>query len=300
MSFESLLKEKSKRLEDIPLALQTTLEKEQSRVLKEVLKDLSTLDTKDGIIEINNNNLRKVTEISDKLKSILISEDYTKAVKEFASEFSAQATLNNKIIKAGFGDIENPLASKAYLDLAKKSAVQSLIGSAVDEQFSKPITSILESAVVNGASFGETIDALTTAIKGNGKTDSKFLNYARQITNDSFAVADRSFTSIISDALDAEWFYYSGTEIDTTRCFCENRVGKYFYYKEIESWGDGKNLGDCNTGGGSWAGQMKGTNSATIYSYLGGYNCMHSLMPVSDVIVPDSDIERAKDLGYIE
>jgi len=300
MSFESLLKEKSKRLEDIPLSLQTTLEKEQSRVLKEVLKDLSSLDTKDGVISINNANLKKVTEISDKLKGILLSEDYLKAVKNFSSEFSAQATLNNKIIKAGFGEIDNPIASKAYLDLAKKSAVQSLVGSAVDEQFSKPITSILESAVVNGASFGETIDALTTAIKGNGKTDSKFLNYARQITNDSFAVADRSFTSIISDALDAEWFYYSGTEIDTTRCFCENRVGKYFYYKEIESWGDGKNLGDCNTGGGSWAGQMKGTNSATIYSYLGGYNCMHSLMPVSEAIVSDSDIQRAKDLGFIQ
>jgi len=300
MSFESLLKEKAKRLEDIPLSLQTTLEKEQSRVLNEVLKDLSSLDTKDGIISINNTNLKKVTEISDKLKGILLSEDYLKAVKNFSSEFSAQATLNNKIIKAGFGEIDNPIASKAYLDLAKKSAVQSLVGSAVDEQFSKPITSILETAVVNGASFGETIDALTTAIKGNGKTDSKFLNYARQITNDSFAVADRSFTSIISDALDAEWFYYSGTEIDTTRCFCTERVGKYFYYKEIESWGDGKNLGDCNTGGGAWAGQMKGTNSATIYSYLGGYNCMHSLMPVSEAIVSDSDIERAKDLGYIE
>jgi hypothetical protein len=300
MSFESLLKEKAKRLEDIPLSLQTTLEKEQSRVLKEVLKDLSNLDTKDGAIIINNANLKKVTEISDKLKGILLSEDYLKAVKDFSSEFSAQATLNNKIIKAGFGETDNPIASKAYLDLAKKSAVQSLVGSAVDEQFSKPITSILESAVVNGSSFGETIDALTTAIKGNDKVDSKFLNYARQITNDSFAVADRSFTSIISDALDAEWFYYSGTEIDTTRCFCAERVGKYFYYKEIEAWGDGKNLGECNIGGGKWAGQMAGTNSSTIYSYLGGYNCMHSLMPVSDVLVSDSDIERVKDLGFIE
>ena len=40
------------------------------------------------------------------------------------------------------------------------------------------------------------------------------------------------------------------------------------------------------------------TNSATIFSYLGGYNCQHILQPIATDYVPKEDIERARSLGY--
>lgn len=296
-SLEQLIKEKSKRLNDIPLELQNAVIKQQKEVLNEITLLLNDLDVKDGQFVISKQNIKTIEKINDDLKKVFLNDEYLKSVKEFAKEFDAQAELNNKVIKAGLGEIETPAASLLYIETAKRGSVAALLNAS---EFTAPIYSILETAVINGASLKETINNIRTFAEGNDKVDSKVLSYVKQISNDSFAVADRSYTSIISDYLGNDWFYYSGGEIDTTRCFCEQRVGKYFHYKEIESWGRGENLGDCNIGGGRWAGMIAGTNESTIYSYLGGYNCMHSLIPVSEAIVSDSDKERAKKLGYID
>lgn len=299
MSFKSLLEEKNKRLDSVPLAMQTVLEKQQAKILKQIIAEIGTLTTVDGRIKIDAANLRKISGISDELKSIFLSKEYTQAVKEFAKEFDVQAALNNKVIKASLGAIETPLAATAYVEIAKKSAIEALVGSPIDKEFIRPIQGILENAVVNGATFGETIDSIGLFVNGGEGEVSKIAKYARQVTQDSFSIADRSYTSIVSDYLDSEWFYFSGTVVDGTRCFCLERVGNFYYYKEIESWAEGKNLGKCDIGDGMWAGEIQGTNKATIYSYLGGYNCLHSIMPVTIDIVPESDILRAKSLGYI-
>lgn len=298
-SFESLLKEKNERLESIPLELQTIVEKQQREVLNGILSKLSRLTTVNGQYKIDSENIKIIAEISDELKKVLLNDEYLKAVKDFSKEFEVQATLNNKLIDKGFGETANPVASEIYIQTAKRNAVDALVGSPVDSQFIKPIQGLLEKAVVNGATVNETIDSIRTFVEGGNGAEGKILKYAKQITNDTFAIADRSYTSIVSDYLSNDWFYYAGSEVENTRCFCAERVGNYYHYKEIESWANGENLGDCNIGGGKWAGQIPGTNSSTIYSYLGGYQCMHSLIPVSEAIVPDSDIERAKNLGFI-
>ncbi len=296
MGLEQLIKEKSNRLNDIPLKLQTTVIKQQKQVLDEILSLLNDLDVKNGQIVISKENLRTIERISDDLKKVFLNDEYLKSVKEFAKEFDKQALLNNKVIDSGLGEISTPIASEAYIQTAKKSSVTALVNTS---EFITPIQTILENAVVNGASLKDTIDSIRTFATGNDQVDSKVLSYVKQISNDSFAIADRSYTSIISEYLDNDWYYYAGGEKQTTRCFCEQRVGNYYHYKEIEAWGKGENLGECNIGGGKWAGQIAGTNESTIYSYLGGYNCMHSLIPVSESIVPDSDKERAKKLGYL-
>jgi len=298
-TFKELLKTKNAQLVSVPNALQTVAEKEQKKILKGIQALVSELDVKNGQIIINKRNLKLISEIDSELKKVFLTDEYVDAVKEFAKGIDKQAVLNDKLIKSGFGEVKDFAASEAYLDIAKKGAIKSFIGAPIDTEFIKPIQSLLENSVASGASVQETIKNIETFIIGNDKVDGKLLRYTKQISNDTFAITDRTYTSIVSDLLESEWFYYAGGEIDTTRCFCNERVGKYFHYKEIESWGNGENLGECNIGGGKWAGQIDGTNSKTIYSYLGGYNCMHSLMPVSEAVVPESDIERAKSLGYI-
>ena len=41
------------------------------------------------------------------------------------------------------------------------------------------------------------------------------------------------------------------------------------------------------------------TNSATIFSFLGGYNCRHVLIPKATQYVSAEDLARAKSKGYI-
>lgn len=299
-SFEDLIKEKSKRLESVPLKFQTAFEKQQRAILDEIIALTNELDIKNGEILINKANLQIISRIDTRLKEVFLNDEYLKSVKQFASEFDKQALINNKLITKGFGEIVYVAVSDAYVALAKKSAVTALIGAPIDTEFIKPIQGLLENAVVNGASLKETLASVRDFVEGDAKNKSKLATYAKQVTNDAFAISDRSYTSIVSEYLDAEWFYYAGGEVDATRCFCLNRVGNYYHYLEIESWGNGENLGECNIGGGEWAGQIAGTNSKTIYSYLGGWNCLHSLMPVSVSIVPESSIDEARSKGYID
>lgn len=296
-SFESLLKEKNDRLSAIPLTLQTTVEKQQSQVLNDILAKLSRLATINGQFKIEASNIRLVSEITDELKGVFLNADYLKAVTEFASEFEIQANLNSDLIQKGFKDVTNPVASELYIQQAKKNAIETLSDS---RMLSTPVQKILENSVINGATINDTIDSLRNFVEGEGDAEGKILKYVKGISNDSFAIADRSYTSIVSESLGNDWFYYNGSEVDHTRCFCHKRVGNYYHYKEIESWGNGENLGECDLGDGTWAGEIQGTDSATIYSYLGGYGCLHSLIPVSEAVVPESDMERTRNLGYIE
>lgn len=299
-TFKELLTKKNNRLLSVPEHLQTVVEKQQASVLNGILSKLSKLSTVDGQFKISASNIRLISDISDDLKKILLNTEYLDAVKLFASEFEVQASLNDSLIRSAFGEVPNPVASEIYIQTAKRNAVEALVGSPVDTNFIKPIQGLLENAVINGSSLSDTMSAIKTFVEGGDGLEGKILKYSKQITNDAFAIADRSYTSILSDALDNEWFYYSGTEVDKTRCFCKERVGNYYHYLEIESWGRGENLGDCNVGDGMWAGEIPSTNETTIYSYLGGYNCNHSLIPVSEAVVPESDMERARSLGFIE
>ena len=50
----------------------------------------------------------------------------------------------------------------------------------------------------------------------------------------------------------------------------------------------------------NWQGKMYGTNESTIFVTAGGYNCQHSIMPVSVFAVPKADIERNIKNGNFE
>ena len=93
MTFKELLKEKNDRLESVPLAMQSAMDKQQSKILKLINSQLSELTTTNGQIDVTAANIRQITIISDELKQVFLTKDYVDAVKEFAREFSAQTVL---------------------------------------------------------------------------------------------------------------------------------------------------------------------------------------------------------------
>jgi hypothetical protein len=106
--------------------------------------------------------------------------------------------------------------------------------------------------------------------------------------NDLVSVYERTATSVAAEAVGAEFFLYQGRPIDTTRPFCRDRSNKYYHKREIAGWADE-----------DWNGKMAGTTSATIFQYLGGYNCRHVLVPVRQDQVPAADLQRMRERGYI-
>jgi hypothetical protein len=94
--------------------------------------------------------------------------------------------------------------------------------------------------------------------------------YFKRATYDLYQTLDRAANLVYADRLKLNYAIYSGTVMDTTRPFCEERVNKVFSRKQIEGWSELE-----------WKGKPPIYNP---YLHCGGYNCRHHLSFVSDEV----------------
>lgn len=296
-----LAKNKVRRLTSIPDDFLSKIPKSESQVYDSVIELISRLEIKNGEFVISTKNLKIASEISLQLKQVLLASDYTKYVAEFASEFDSQAKISDELFSKTFpGFTVSEMAVNVNL-ISKRETIDLLLNRASDAEFISPLRDIIEQSVINGSGYNETLKSLRTFIKGDDELAGKMERYSRLYAHDSYAIADRSYTSVIAEELDAEWFFYSGDTIATTRPFCEERHNQYFHYKFIEAWGAGQRTdGMAWPQDGTWAGRIPETNSKTIFSYCAGFSCRHSIIPVSIFAVPIEDIRKAISAGYYE
>lgn len=278
VTIAELIAKKTRRLTTVPDEFLTAVEKAQKKLLPDIIDLLRTLELdSSGNIILNSSNLGLASNTTEFVQEILASSDYTNAVRNYAAEMGSQKTLNNEIFAKSFDGFKPKSIADDLFKLNQRNAVDLLANNIGNERFADVIRENIETAISNNAGIKETIKQLQTIVTGDDEVDGKLLQYSKQIAHDTFAIADRNYTSAVSEELGAEWFFYSGSEIETTRPFCVKRHNQYFYYKEIENWPEDA---------GDWAGRIPGTNSKTIYSYAGGYNCRHSIIPVSIRRVP--------------
>lgn len=297
---EKLVKEKMRLIESGPQSFYNAVEAQQKEVLKETLSLIGDLDTKDGIIQPTQRNLDLVDKIEKKLKKSFYASDYITAADDLIGDLDKVKDLTTDYFKEGFGKISEKKADLLYTN-NKKNFLESLIGvNETQTNLFGPIKSNIIDGITNGTTFSELVKNIKTTVTGDEKVDGRLQKYAKQIAGDSFSATERNYTKTISDALNVQFYRYVGGELPDTRCFCDERNGHYYHIEEIRSWGRGENIGDCNIGGGAWAGMMRGTNENNIQTFLGGYNCKHSLIPVSLILVPMSVINRAIDQGWFE
>lgn len=297
-SQSELTRDKVRRLTTIPDDFLSKIPKAESQVYDSVVELIARLEVKNGSYVISTRNLNIASEISLLLKEVLLASDYTKYVAEFAKEFDTQAKISNDLFSKAFPDFEKSDMATSVNNIAKRDTIDQLLNRASDAEFISPLRDIIEQAVINGSGYSETLKSLRTFIKGDDELAGKMERYSRLYAHDAFAIADRSYTSVVSEELGAEWFLYSGDTIATTRPFCEERHNQYYHFKEIEDWGAGKRTGDLKwPQSGTWAGRIPETNSTTIFSYCAGFNCRHSILPVSIFSVPQKVIQRNIDSG---
>ena len=302
-SIEKLIREKTDRLETVPTELLTKLQKLEKEIFPQVLELVSRLERDaSGFVKFNKKNVEISGAIREQLRRVLLTSEYTAIVADFAEEFDTQEGVTNSLLNETFPDfIPGGLASD-IVKQSKKETVEIFINGITDEAFADAISKQVTLAVNNNGSFTDTLKIIRQIVIGDEEVDSKIQQYAQQVAHDQFALADRAYTSQVSEEIGAEWFFYSGSEIKTTRPFCAERHNQYFYYKEIERWGEGfktEGLSLPNKTG-DWAGKIDGTNEKTIFTTAGGWNCRHSIIPVSILNVPKSVIERNMNEGYFK
>lgn len=289
-----ILKKKSDRLQQKPDEFLGKLKKPQRKLADFIIGKLSQLERSGNDIIAGEKNFLLIDELKVEVKDYLLKKtDYTDAVKDFAGDFDDQKKISteyyNTIDNIVSGEVADVIA-----DRIKRDTVQALLKDSINEDLLKPLGSTLDLAVSNGAGFNETLEMIRTFIDGNDEVDGAVEKYAKQLAHNSFANADRAHGSAIADELDMEWFIYGGGLVDNTRCFCEERHNKFYHYKEIEAWGRGEDVGSC---GFPWQGMNRATDEKTIFTYAGGYNCLHSIGGVSIFDVPKEDVQRNVDNG---
>lgn len=297
-TLREILARKSRRLETVPDAFVNFSIQFQKDTLSDIVSLLSTLDREGGNIALTQRNLVLIEEIGNGITELFSGDDYLDAVAAFAGEFDVQQTINSSYFQELVDDYQEPIIATELVERGKTNAIGLLVDDAIVDNIANPIKSQISSAVSSKASYTDTLNVIRTLWTGDDNLDGLLQRYSRQIVSDAFAMTDASYGKTVSDELGLDWFLYTGGLIKTTRCFCKERNGKFYHRKEIEGWGMGKGIGACRSGE-LWAGSMRGTNSETIFIMRGGYNCQHNFGAVSESVVPQVDIERAQNLGFI-
>lgn len=95
-------------------------------------------------------------------------------------------------------------------------------------------------------------------------------SYVSGITSDTLYMMTRIYQNKIAEDLNIKYWLYAGTLIKTSRSFCKNRTGNTYTTGQVKEWAKLE-----------WGGKMENTTSTNIFQKLGGYNCRHTLRPIS-------------------
>lgn len=284
MALPDLLQQKLNRLEAIPDKLIFTTAKIQQDILTEIISLLESLERQNDIILLNEANILRIDQIGNRLSDVVFGTDYTDALTEFASEFNEQGVLNKQIFESITGKkFKDKDIFQAILRKSQADTISLLSEESVQANFVDPMKRILSDSISSGSTFKEAVSSLRDYVTGTEELDGSLERYVKQVARDGFNISDRRYTQVVSEDLGFEWFSYSGGTVKDSRQFCIDRIGKIFHKTEIEDWA-----------GLDWQGRFRGTNTQNIFSVLGGYNCMHALIAVSEEEVPDSVKARVK------
>jgi hypothetical protein len=301
-SFEKLVSDKIKLFESVPAKLETAAIKTQAEAWRKIRPILAEMDVDAaGNIEQTENNVRRIGLINEELKKVLAGSEYKKAVKSFLDSIDKGVQLTDEIARTFEESFEPNQVQKQLLQISKQNAINAFYGSGLDARFTQPFLEQLTANVAARAPLREAVNALEGLVVGTEANDGRILANIKTTATTAQAVADRSYSAAVNEELGIQWYEYLGGEIDTTRPFCRNREDGIYHKKEIEAWGDGKNSAGINDiRDGTWAGRIDGTDSRSIFTFVGGWNCRHYLVPVPDNKVPDTVKARARAEGYID
>jgi hypothetical protein len=299
-SFDELVKRKIKLLETVPETIVTAAEKAQRDAWRKLGPLLAEMDVDaTGNIRQTEDNIRRIGLITEELNKVLAGGEYKDAVQSFLASIDEGVQLTDEIAKKINSSFEPDNVQRQLLAISKQNAINAFFGSGLRDNVTVPFLEQLTANVAARAPLREAVIALRGVIEGTETTDGRLLANVRTTANTAQAIADRSYAAAVNEELGIEYFQYLGGEIPTTRPFCEHREGAIFHRKEIEAWGNGENSAGINDiSDGTWAGRIDGTDSRSIFTFVGGWNCRHFLVPVIKQKVPASVQARAKSEGY--
>lgn len=175
--------------------------------------------------------------------------------------------------------------NRTFISSLQKQTIETIERTLLDDgltaQIKGPLTDILNRNINTGGKFSGFLEEIRAFVKGNDEVEGRILSYSRNFLSDTLFNYSRAYMESVTSDLKLDWYLFAGGLIDKSREFCVERSGRYFHRSEIESWADQ-----------DWTGKRSGTTKSSIFIFVGGYSCRHSLIPVHKSIVPEEDLER--------
>ena len=262
----------------------------QREIDSEIRLLIKSLDMNGKFIKNSVQNIRLLSKLRSKIESIVLNDSYKKKVEQFAQTFNTVATLQNLY----FTSLDKRFTPNKILGAIKEDAisatVRSLTEGGINANLTSGIEDILRTYIRNGGEYVDLVDRMKTFISGNNNVPGYLTRYARQVTIDSIQQYNAAYNHAISAELDYEWYMYIGSNITTTRDFCDKMTKKkYFHKSEIPEILKGRIDGQqvrINPKTDLWYGAYEDTSEKNFNDRRGGYQCRHQIYAVASTIVP--------------
>lgn len=269
------------------------LPQSEQKIWQRVLELTKKLDTDiTGKVSNSVNNLRVLTQINKEINDIVLNDSYKEKVSAFTSVFGDLEKLNNKYLSNVFAEFKpKPVLrelTKASIDIT----IDQLQETGVTSSLASELKDILKQNITAGGSYADLTEQLRQSILGDPQNPGGLERYARTFTTDAINQYSATYNKQVASDLGVVWYRYTGSNMETTRPFCEhltNKDGGYFHVNEIPGFLKGI-VGTDNVPiykkYNLPQGMNENTNVGNFLILRGGYNCGHQIFPVSSASVP--------------
>jgi hypothetical protein len=292
MKVEQFQKELLKMIDDAVAKFGSVIPDIERNTLSRLQLLIKDLDIRNGVVLNNVKNLKTIGKLSAEIKKAVVSPKYVAAVQEFVNVFNTVAELQMKYFNTNF----EMKPGKERLDLIQKNAkdalVQRLLGTGLDSGIVSEVEDILRRNITTGGSYNQLATQLQEYMVSSNpeKNPGRIAAYAKTITIDSVNQFSAQYNDTITEDLGLDWFMYVGSNLETTREFCEHLTKKRYVHKsELPAIVKGdidNHQVKINPKTKLWYGAIEGTNTANFKVNRGGYRCGHQFFAVSKVVVP--------------
>lgn len=262
----------------------------QKRMLREVLTLTKDLELSNGRIMPTVGNLKLISKIKEKLNKAVVNKDYLNGVKDLLKSFeSIQSTQLGY-----FKTISDGKTTQQKYDLVRGMAIENtaaqLTESGIDANVTSKLKDMLLRSVTSGGLYSDLVGEVSEFLSNTDKSPGALSRYAKTYTTTALNQFAGQTNKLMTEDSGAEWFRYVGSDIETTREFCDLMTDKdYFHKSEIPELLKGNIDGKkCEIYDKTKLpkGMIEGTNKDNFQVNCGGWNCRHAVVPVLTFTVP--------------
>lgn len=262
----------------------------QRGVVESLINQLKELETQDGRMLNSVQNLKLINQVRNKLERLIISEGYKDSVKQFIEAFDVVSDLHIQYFKL----FNNKFKPTKTLPIIRKMAVDQtindLIGQGLQANIIDGVHSILKDNITSGGSYASLTRQLKDKVAGTPETEGLLERYSRTITTDAINQYSAQYHETIAADLNFNWGRYIGSNLTTTREFCELLAKREWVHKSelpeiVKGHIDGHSC-KLSKSTGLPLGMIAGTDANNFKVRRGGYNCGHQFFWVPESAVP--------------